>query len=62
MVFKVTFNNISIILWQKQGVSWENHWPAASHWQTLSHHVVSSRPRHDWAGFELTTIIWCHSG
>jgi len=24
----------------------ENHWPAASHWQTLSNNVVSSTPRH----------------
>jgi hypothetical protein len=22
----------------------ENHWPATSHWKTLSHNVVSSRP------------------
>jgi hypothetical protein len=27
------------------GVPWENHRPAASHWQTLSHNVVSSTPR-----------------
>jgi hypothetical protein len=25
----------------------ENHRPAASHWQTLSHNVVSSIPRHE---------------
>jgi hypothetical protein len=24
----------------------ENHWPDGSHWQTLSHNVVSSTPRH----------------
>jgi len=51
MVFKATFNNISVILWQsvllveETGVPVENHWPAASHWQTLSHNVVSSTPR-----------------
>ena len=28
--------------WKKAG---ENHWPVASHWQTLSHYVVSSTPR-----------------
>jgi hypothetical protein len=31
-----------------RGVSFiggEKHWPAASHWQTLSHNVVSSTPR-----------------
>ena len=25
----------------------ENHWPAASHWQTLSHNVASRTPRHE---------------
>jgi hypothetical protein len=25
-----------------------NHWPVASHWQTLSHNVVSSTPRLSW--------------
>jgi hypothetical protein len=25
----------------------ENRWPVASHWQTLSHNVVSSTPRHE---------------
>ena len=25
----------------------ENHWSAASHWQTLSHNVVSSTPHHE---------------
>ena len=54
MVFNVTFNNISVILlWsvllvEETGVAWENHWPAASHWQTLSHNVVSSTPCHEW--------------
>ena len=54
MVFNATFNNISFILWQsvllveETGVSGENHRPVASHWQTLSHNVVSSTPRHEW--------------
>ena len=45
-----TFNNISVILWwsvllvEETGVPGENHRPVASHWQTLSYHVVSSRP------------------
>jgi hypothetical protein len=26
------------------GVPGENHWPITSHWQTLSHNVVSSTP------------------
>jgi hypothetical protein len=29
------------------GVTGENHWPAASHWQTFSHYVVSSTPGHE---------------
>ena len=33
----------------------ENHWPVTSHWQTLSHNVVSNTPV--WAGFELTTLV-----
>ena len=33
----------------------KNHWPATSHWQTLSHSVVSSTP--PWMGFELTTLV-----
>jgi hypothetical protein len=32
---------------EETGVAGENHWPVASHWQTLSHNVVSSTPRHD---------------
>jgi hypothetical protein len=58
MVFKATFNNISVILWrsvllvEKTG---ENHRPAASHWQTWSHNVVMSTPA--WVGFALTTLV-----
>ena len=50
IVFKCTFNNISVISWwsvllvEKTG---ENHWPVASNWQTLSYNVVSSTPRHE---------------
>ena len=53
MVFYTTFNNISVILLrsvllvEETGVLVENHWPAASHWKTLSHNVVSSTPRHE---------------
>ena len=53
LVFKATFNNISVISWQsallvkETEVPGENHQPAASHWQTLSHNVVSSTPRHE---------------
>ena len=45
---------VSFIGW-KTGVPRENHWPAVSHWQTLSHNVVSSTPR--LSGFELTTLV-----
>jgi len=53
-MFNTTFNNISVILWrpvlllEETGVPGENHRPVASHWQTLSHNVVSSTPRHQW--------------
>ena len=46
MVFNATFNNNSVISWwsvllvEETRVLWENHWPVASHWQTLSHNVV----------------------
>ena len=52
-VFNTTFNNISVTLWRsvllvvETGVPGENHRHAASHWQTLSHNVVSSTPRHE---------------
>jgi hypothetical protein len=53
MVFNATFNNISVISWrsgllvEETGVPGENHWPVASHWQTLSYNVVSSAPRRE---------------
>jgi hypothetical protein len=53
MVFNSTFNNISVISWwsvllvEETGVPGENHWPVVSHWQTLSHNVVSSTPHHE---------------
>jgi hypothetical protein len=46
MVFNATFNNISVISWrsvllvEETGVPGENHRPATSHWQTLSHNAV----------------------
>jgi len=46
MVFNSTFNNISVTSWrsvllvEETGRPRENHWPVASHWQTLSHNVV----------------------
>jgi hypothetical protein len=53
-VFNATFNNISAISWQsvllmeETAVLRENHRPAASHHQTLSHNVVSSTSCHEW--------------
>ena len=53
MVFNATFKNISIISWQSVllveeiVVPGETHRPVASHWQTLSHNVVSNTPRHE---------------
>ena len=55
MVFNTTFNNISVISWwsvllvEETGEPGENHRAVASHWQTLSHNVVS--------GFEVTTLV-----
>jgi hypothetical protein len=54
MVFNATFNNISVILYwsvllvEETRVLGESHWPVASHWQTLSHNVVSSTPCQMW--------------
>ena len=44
IVFNATFNNISVILWKSVLLvePGENYRPDASHWQTLSHNVVSS--------------------
>jgi hypothetical protein len=53
MVFNDTFNNISVISWQsvllveESRVHGEKQWPAAGHWQTLSHNGVSSTPHHE---------------
>ena len=49
MVFKSTFNNISVISWWSVLLvrkTEENHRPAESHRQILSHDVVSSTPHH----------------
>jgi len=54
MVCKATFNNISVISWrsvllvEETGGPGESHRPVASHWQPLSHNVVSSTPRFCW--------------
>jgi hypothetical protein len=54
LVFNATFNNISVNSWrsvllvEENRVPWEHHRPAASHWLTLSHNVVSSTPCQEW--------------
>ena len=59
MMFNATFTNISVISWrsvillEETGVLWENHRPATSHWQTLSHNVVS----YTLVRLELTTLV-----
>ena len=51
LLFNATFNNISAILsWsvllvEETRVPGANHRPAASHWQTSSHNIVSSTRR-----------------
>ena len=53
MVFNTTFNNVPVTSWQsvllveETGVPGAHHLPVASHWQTWSHNVVSSTPRHE---------------
>ena len=62
MVFNATFNNISVISWrsvllvEETGVTGENHRPVASNWQTLSHNVESSTPRHE-RGSNSTLVV-----
>ena len=54
VVFNATFNNITVIsrrsalLVEGIRVPGENHRPATTHCQTLSHNVVSSTPRLSW--------------
>jgi len=58
MVLNATFNNISVISWRSVLLveeTGENHRPVASHWQTLSHNVVSSTPRHKWGSVVIGT-------
>jgi hypothetical protein len=61
MVFNVIFNNIPFISWrsvllvEEPESHGENHRPAVSHWQTLTHNAVSSTPCR--MGFELTTLV-----
>jgi hypothetical protein len=65
MVFNATLNNISVISWRlvllvdETRVPGENHWPEASHWQTLSHNVVKIKlTRGSQEPVSLPWIIW----
>jgi hypothetical protein len=47
MVINAAFNNIPVISWsvllvEETRIPGENHGDDASHWQTLSHYVVTS--------------------
>jgi hypothetical protein len=47
---RISFNILgqwSVLLVEETGVPGENHRPVASHWQTLSHNVVSYPFRHE---------------
>ena len=58
-LFNVTFKNClvisrwSVLLVEETRVPGENQRPVISHWQTLSHNVVSST----WEIFELATLV-----
>ena len=53
MMFNTTFNNIWAISWRsaffvgETRATRENHRSVTSQWQSLSHNVVSSSPRHE---------------
>ena len=64
IVFNATFHNISVISWQsvlllgETEVTSEYHRPVASHWQILSHIVVSRPHRHEWHCNSNRKYIW----
>jgi hypothetical protein len=62
MVLNASFNNISVISWRSVLLvdeTRENHRPVVSHWQTLSHNVVSSTPlRERGLNSQLVNSVW----
>jgi hypothetical protein len=46
----------SVLLVEETRVPGENHWTATSYWQTLSHNVVSSTPRHETSKSVYSTL------
>jgi hypothetical protein len=61
MVLNAIFNNIlvimlrSVLMVEETGV---NHRPAANHWQTLLHNLVSSTLLHGW---DSNQLLWSFS-
>ena len=47
MDVSATFSNMSVILWWSVLLVEETGVPGVSHWQTLSHNVVSSTHQHE---------------
>ena len=66
MEFNTTFNNISAISWRsvlmvdETVVPGENHRSVASHWQTLSHNVISNT--HRLSGIQTQNFSDCTVG
>ena len=64
MVFDATLNHISVIsqrsflLVEETRVPDENHRHTSSHWQTLSHAVVSIKPRHEEIDNSLIILLY----
>ena len=59
-MFNVIFHNFSVISWWSvllMEETGENHLPVASHWQTLSHNVLSGTARHE-RGLNLQRHWW----
>jgi len=48
IIFLLAISWWSVLLVEETIVPRENHLPVASHWQTLSHNVVSTTPHHEW--------------
>jgi hypothetical protein len=62
-VFNTTFKNISVTTFVAEiGIPREIHRPVASHWQTLSHIVLSSTPRHEWGSNSQIQLPYDHDG
>jgi hypothetical protein len=58
-VFNTTFTNISVTTFVAEiGVPREINRPVASHWQHLSHNVLSSTPRHEWGSNSQLKWWW----